>query len=116
MAARGCGGSKLKNKTLFCAAKANDVTLAIEHVKNVLPKDTNLYGVGISLGAHLLVRYIGEQKEKCLLKTAVAISPPYNLYNDNIERNSSFLGRTVYNRVMNNLLKRLFNKNVLLYI
>lgn len=111
MNARGCGGIKIKTRKFYSPICTDDMTQAIQRVYDILPKGTIINGIGTSLGAHLLIRYIGEQKEKCVLNCAVAISPPYNLKNDENIRSSTFVGRKIYNRTMNFLLKRLFNKN-----
>lgn len=46
------------------------MTFALEHIKSQLPQDTMISAIGISLGAHLLLRYCGEQKDKCFLRSA----------------------------------------------
>lgn len=113
MNARGCGNTELKTDKFFCAIKTDDITLAINYIKEKLPKNTPLHAVGVSLGSHILMNYIGEQGDKCILKSAVAISPPYNLMRNHLELQRTFMGRNIYDRIMDNLLKKLFNKNVL---
>lgn len=113
MNARGCGNTELKTDKFFCAIKTDDITLAINYIKEKLPKNTPLHAVGVSLGSHILMNYIGEQGDKCILKSAVAISPPYNLMINHLELQRTFMGRNIYDRIMDNLLKKLFNNNVL---
>lgn len=61
-----------------------------------------LYGIGVSAGSALLVRYLGEEKERSLLKAGVAYSPGYDL------RVAFQRAQPFYSRLMANKLKQQF--------
>lgn len=56
---RGVGGSPLKTKKLFCAGSTDDLAVALQHITDVHPGKV-LALVGHSMGANILVKYLGE--------------------------------------------------------
>ncbi|CAN0331008.1 unnamed protein product, partial [Scytosiphon promiscuus] len=57
---RGCGGTLLTSGWAYNGAFTGDVRLAVNHIRGRYP-DAPLYAVGYSLGASLLVKYLGEE-------------------------------------------------------
>lgn len=55
---------------------STDLSIMFKHVRKTCP-DAPMYGVGFSLGANLLLRYLGQVKENTPLKCAVAMSAGY---------------------------------------
>lgn len=58
--ARGCGGSRLYTPLGFNAARTVDLHEVVQHVQVCVGEDTPLFAVGVSLGAGILVKYLGE--------------------------------------------------------
>jgi predicted alpha/beta-fold hydrolase len=52
--------------------------VAINHVKKKYP-NAPLYGLGISFGGNILLKYAGQEKEKCLFNSIVTVANPFNL-------------------------------------
>ena len=55
---------------------STDLNVMFQHIRNTHP-NAPLYGVGFSLGANLLLRYLGQVKEATPLKSATALSAGY---------------------------------------
>jgi predicted alpha/beta-fold hydrolase len=77
MVARGCGLLKLSTPEGFTASRTSDMREAIQIVQEQ-PFVSTMYGVGFSLGAVLLLKYLGEDGDKTPLRGAVAISPAFD--------------------------------------
>ena len=75
---RGCSG---KENLLSRSYHSGDSGDALEFITHLTNKYTNskLFGIGYSLGANMLLKLLGEQKELSMLKGAVAVSPPMQL-------------------------------------
>ncbi|CAN0170596.1 unnamed protein product, partial [Scytosiphon promiscuus] len=76
---RGCGGTLLTSGWAYNGAFTGDVRLAVNHIHGRYP-DAPLYAVGYSLGASLLVKYLGEEGRNGHrpLAGAVSVSNPWN--------------------------------------
>eukprot|EP00605_Chrysophyceae_sp_TOSAG23-4_P002112 GSChrysophyteH1.ASY1.ANO1.2338.1 assembled CDS len=75
--ARGCGGIPLTTPETFTAARTADFRAVIQHIQAQYPT-RKLCAVGYSLGAGLLLKYLGEEAGSCPLTSAVVISPAYD--------------------------------------
>ena len=74
---RGCGGIKLSNSNTMNGSRTGDIRAAIEHLKHKYPK-SRLFGVGFSLGAAVILKYLGEEGNATALEAAVCVSPPWD--------------------------------------
>ena len=74
---RGCGGLALTTMEGFTAARYSDLQEALEYMKK---QDScrPIFCVGYSLGAGILLNYLGASGQKSVLTGAVAISPSWN--------------------------------------
>ncbi|KAL3645512.1 hypothetical protein CASFOL_010692 [Castilleja foliolosa] len=59
---RGCGDSPVITPQFYSASFLGDISEVVDRVGNRYPK-ANLYAVGWSLGANILVRYVGQEYE-----------------------------------------------------
>ena len=75
---RSCSGVMNKKVQTYHSGKTDD---ALEYMKSLKQRfaQTKLFGVGFSLGANMLLKLLGEEKENSLLTSAVAISAPMML-------------------------------------
>jgi uncharacterized protein len=97
--ARGCGGLELKTPQPYCASYTEDVRQAVKHIASKFPK-AKLYGIGYSLGSNILVKYLGEEGDQCLLDGAISVANPFDL-NRSMERlQTGCMGRNLYSRLM----------------
>jgi len=72
---RGRGGVKFKSPQAYSVGYTEDLRQVIEYIHNKHPK-RKLFGVGYSLGANYLAKYMGEESEKALLSGAVCCACP----------------------------------------
>jgi predicted alpha/beta-fold hydrolase len=75
--ARGCGGLQLTTPESFTAARTTDLLQVLKHIKSTYP-NRDIFAVGYSLGAGILLKYLGQTSENSLLSAAVAVSPSWN--------------------------------------
>jgi predicted alpha/beta-fold hydrolase len=65
-----------------------------------------LHGIGFSLGASVLSRYLGESSSKSLLSSGLVLGCPWDLTSMSVKLENDFITRTIYSRAMAmNLLK-----------
>ncbi|KAJ1835868.1 hypothetical protein LPJ63_000790 [Coemansia sp. RSA 2711] len=75
---RGCAGVKLTTHVLYNGGFTSDYGFALDHIRARFP-GSPLIGVGYSLGANLVTKYVGEQGDECPLRAAVSVCNPYDL-------------------------------------
>ena len=69
---RGCAGVPLTSPLFYSAAHTNDTRQALRYIAHLYP-DALLLGVGFSLGANVLIRYLGEEREQSRIHAACAL-------------------------------------------
>ncbi|KAJ3127567.1 hypothetical protein HK098_006096 [Nowakowskiella sp. JEL0407] len=107
---RGCAGTKLTSPRLYNGASTYDIREAVKYVRERVT-GAALSAVGFSLGANILVKFVGECGKNCPLITAVAVGSPFELYLSNRALHRSWLGRTAYSYVIARNLVHTFNKH-----
>ncbi|KAJ1666947.1 hypothetical protein IW140_004797 [Coemansia sp. RSA 1813] len=97
---RGCAGVKLTTHVLYNGGFTSDYGFAVEHIRSRFPQ-SKLIGVGFSLGANLVTKYVGEQGADCPLKAAISVCNPFDLAasSDAVEK-PSFRNRHIYTPAM----------------
>ncbi|XP_024530780.1 phospholipase ABHD3 [Selaginella moellendorffii] len=75
---RGLGGVTLTSERFYHAGWTSDLRWFIQDLHKQFPKAL-LLAVGTSLGANILVKYLGEEGENTLLGGAVSICNPWDL-------------------------------------
>ncbi|KAD6119377.1 hypothetical protein E3N88_10648 [Mikania micrantha] len=75
---RGLGGISVTSDCFYNAGWTNDIRDAINHLHNEYP-NTPLFAVGTSIGANILVKYLGEYGEDIPIAGAAAICSPWDL-------------------------------------
>ncbi|KAJ2553601.1 hypothetical protein EV175_002885 [Coemansia sp. RSA 1933] len=75
---RGAARTPLTTPKLYNAYDTSDYRDCVHHIHACFP-DAPLVGVGFSLGANLLTKYLGEQGEASLLAAAVAVCCPFDI-------------------------------------
>ncbi len=72
---RGCSGKENRKARSYHSGDTQDAQEFI-HSLHIRYPNAALGGVGYSLGANMLLKYLGQTQEKSLLKTAAAVSAP----------------------------------------
>lgn len=87
------------SSTRNSAGATDDLRCALLFLSHLVSPKTPLHGLGFSLGGNILSKYLGEEGDQSLLRTAVAVSNPWDLYKGHLFLESSFVQRT-YSRVL----------------
>lgn len=109
---RGCGNSPVTTPQFYSASFLGDIREVVGHVGNRYPK-ANLYAVGWSLGANILVRYLGQESHTCPLSGAVSLCNPFNLVIADEDFHKGF--NNVYDKALARSLCEIFKKHALLF-
>lgn len=109
---RGCGGSPVVTPQFYSASFTGDTREVVKHVNTRYP-NSNLYAVGWSLGANILVRYLGEEAENCLLSGGVSLCNPFNLIIADEDFRKGF--NNIYDKALARSLTKIFKKHALLF-
>lgn len=75
---RGCSGEPNRLARRYHSGETADVRFMLETIRRRYP-DRQLHVVGVSLGGNALLKYLGEYANDSMVKSAVAISVPYDL-------------------------------------
>ena len=75
---RGINGTALTTPEPFSGVKLDDIENTIKYIQNKYEK-AELYGVGLSLGGNLILRYAGTKKKNVEFKGIVAIATPFDI-------------------------------------
>ncbi|GLU06799.1 hypothetical protein SLE2022_237930 [Rubroshorea leprosula] len=75
---RGLGGVSITSDCFYNAGWTEDVRVVIDYLHDKYPK-APLFAIGTSIGANILVKYLGEDGEKVPVAGAVAICSPWDL-------------------------------------
>ncbi|RHY23207.1 hypothetical protein DYB32_009277 [Aphanomyces invadans] len=93
---------------LCCPAYTHDVREVVAFVcTHHIAKGVPLMGIGFSLGANILLKYVGEEGAACLLTAAVSVANPYDFVVTNLHITHSWFHRWVYNAAMTRSLLRM---------
>ncbi|GMH09580.1 hypothetical protein Nepgr_011421 [Nepenthes gracilis] len=109
---RGCGNSPVTTPRFYSAFYTGDLRKVVAHVSARYPK-ANLYAIGWSLGANILVRYLGQESHNCPLSGAVSLCNPFNLTIADEDFRKGF--NKVYDKALARSLRKIFKKHALLF-
>jgi len=104
---RGCADSPVTTPKFYSASFTGDLRQVIDHVLCRYPQ-SNVYAAGWSLGANILVRYLGEETDKCPLSGAVSLCNPFNLVIADEDFHKGF--NNVYDKALARALRTIFKK------
>lgn len=62
---------------LYSAGHTDDLRSAVMYIRSLYPQ-AELLGLGFSLGASVLARYVGEEGDYCELKAACVVGAPWD--------------------------------------
>lgn len=106
---RGCAGVPITSSMLYSAGHTDDLRQALFYISHTYP-EAPLLGLGFSLGANIMTRYISEEGPHCRLTSGCALACPWDLAQNNERLLSTFIGKHVYAKALGtnllNLVKR----------
>ncbi|KAJ3680114.1 hypothetical protein LUZ60_016392 [Juncus effusus] len=109
---RGCADSPITTPKFYSASFTDDLTEVINHVSTRYSK-SKLYAVGWSLGANILVNYLGQEGKNCILSGAVSLCNPFNLPIADEDFHKGF--NNIYDIALASSLRKIFKKHALLF-
>ncbi|KZO91697.1 AB-hydrolase YheT [Calocera viscosa TUFC12733] len=108
---RGCGGSTLTSSQLYSAGNTDDLRAALLYLTTRFP-DAPLVGIGFSLGACVLTRYLGEEGEHSRLKAGMVLGCPWDLVKNGKRLEENWFIRNTYSKAMGANLSAVVNKHL----
>ncbi|CAH0478861.1 unnamed protein product [Peronospora belbahrii] len=111
--ARGCANTPVTSAQLFSSGYTDDVRHVLTQlsIKYQFQQEAFL-GVGFSMGANVLVKYLGEEGYQTPLTGAISIGNPFELTICSTNFTTSLFNRWTYDKALNlNLRALFFNKS-----
>ncbi|KAL9246621.1 hypothetical protein vseg_020135 [Gypsophila vaccaria] len=109
---RGCAHSPLTTPQFYSASFTGDLSLVVSHLLDLYPL-SNLYAVGWSLGANILLRYLSQLSPPSSLSGAVSLCNPFNLPLADSNFRQGF--NHIYDRALASSLRTIFDKHASLF-
>lgn len=107
---RGCGGTPLTSAQLYSAATTCDLNTACHYLRARFP-ESSLLGVGFSLGASVMARYLGERGESSLLSSGCVLAAPWDVVALSHALEDGWFSSRVYSKALGENLIRMFFRN-----
>lgn len=109
---RGCGDSPVTSPQFYSASFTEDLRQVVKYVANYC-SNSRIYAAGWSLGANILVRYLGQEGENCVLSGAVSLCNPFDLVLADINFHQGF--NNIYDKSLASALQKIFKKHAKLF-
>lgn len=109
---RGTGDSPVTTPQYYSASFTGDTRHVVAHVSKRYPHST-LLAAGWSLGANILVRYLGEQRHDTPIAAAVSMCNPFDLLLGNTNFETGF--NRIYDANLAASLGRIFRRSAALW-
>ncbi|KII88545.1 hypothetical protein PLICRDRAFT_111152 [Plicaturopsis crispa FD-325 SS-3] len=107
---RGCAGVPITSPQLYSAGHTDDIRQALFYITKRYPNAPFL-GVGFSLGANVLVKYLAEEGPNSRLVAGVSLGCPWDLKANNDALKGDFVSRNVYAKTLGRNLVNLVRIN-----
>ncbi|KAG0378661.1 hypothetical protein BGX24_003186 [Mortierella sp. AD032] len=108
--ARACANTELTSAQLYCGSWTEDLRMVVKHIRTTLP-ESKLMSVGFSLGANILMNYMGEEGDQCEFLGAMSVGNPFDLMGTCLAIERGWLGSKIYSPAMGGNLRRIFMKH-----
>ncbi|KAI0781038.1 AB-hydrolase YheT [Trametes elegans] len=108
---RGCAGVPLTSPQLYSAQNTDDIRAAVLYIEKLYPR-APLIGIGFSLGANVLTRYLAEEGERSRLIAGCALACPWDLVASSDHLQKHFLHRNVYSAGMAQNLQKVVARHL----
>ncbi|KIR31098.1 anon-23da protein [Cryptococcus deuterogattii MMRL2647] len=106
---RGCAGVPVTSCQLYSAGTTMDLALALHFIRNRHPSSP-LIGIGFSLGASIISRYLGEYGSSSILSAGVVLGCPWDLTAMSHKLENDWFTARVYSSTLGRNVLRLFFK------
>lgn len=109
---RGCSGELNRLKRSYHSGDSADLNTVIEYIEATENKPPFAI-IGFSLGGNILLKWLGEQQQKSVITTAIAVSVPFRL-GDAAERLEKSVSRIYQRHLITSCQKKYRAKDALL--
>ncbi|XP_057967434.1 embryogenesis-associated protein EMB8-like [Malania oleifera] len=109
---RGCADSPVVTAKFYSAGYTDDLREVVAQLAARYP-EANLYAAGWSLGANILVRYLGQDSNTCPLSGAVSLCNPFDVVVADEEFSKGI--NCIYDKSLASALRKIFKKHALLF-
>ncbi|TFK53230.1 AB-hydrolase YheT [Heliocybe sulcata] len=108
---RGCNGAPVTSPKLYHAGTTDDIRNAVLWICHTFPR-SSIFGLGFSLGANALTKYVGEEGPECPISAIVSLANVWDFArgSPHIER-GTWMNRFVYDFVLGGALQALLGKH-----
>ncbi|GBE81054.1 AB-hydrolase YheT [Sparassis latifolia] len=107
---RGCAGVPITSPQLYSAGHTEDVRVAVMYIARKYPK-APLIGLGFSLGANVMTRYLAEEGQNSRLVAGCVLACSWDLVKNGIALDGHFLNHVVYSKAMGTNLQKLVKRH-----
>ncbi|KAF9141485.1 hypothetical protein BGX30_004703 [Mortierella sp. GBA39] len=108
--ARACANTELTSAQLYSGNWTDDLRMVVKHIRKTLP-ESKLMSVGFSLGANILMNYMGEEGDQCEFLGAMSVGNPFDILGSSLALGRGWLGSKIYAPAMGGNLRRIFMKH-----
>jgi len=102
---RGCAGVPLTSPQFYGLSHTDDIRQAIHYITHRYP-NAPLVGIGFSLGANILTRYVAEEGESCRLVSACVLACPWDTVKTAQALEATWFSRNAYAKSLGTNLKK----------
>ncbi|KAF8323184.1 hypothetical protein DL93DRAFT_639381 [Clavulina sp. PMI_390] len=96
---RGCAGIPLTSAQLYSGCYLDDLRATLLYLRQEYP-EAPLLGMGFSLGANLLLKYVEVEGENCRLRSATVLGCPWDLCLNSNQLENRWFYRNVYAKAL----------------
>ncbi|KZT72311.1 AB-hydrolase YheT [Daedalea quercina L-15889] len=107
---RGCAGVPVTSPQLYSAGHTEDIRAAVYYIRKRYPQ-APLLGLGFSLGANVLTRYVAEEGEDCRLAAACVLACPWDLLKNSEALEGNWFHRRVYSTALGSNLQAIVKQH-----
>ncbi|KAF8305023.1 AB-hydrolase YheT [Clavulina sp. PMI_390] len=108
---RGCANVPVTSPQFYSAAPTDDLRCGTLYLSHKYP-NAPLIGLGFSLGANILTRYLGEEGARSRLIAGVALACPWNVEKNMLKLNNEFFVKHIYAKALGANLVELFKSHL----
>lgn len=108
---RGCAGVPVTSPQFYSAGHTDDLRSALVYISSTFPK-APLHGLGFSLGANVLTRYLGEEGEMSRLRSGIVLACPWDLTKNSWRLENEYIPKTFYATALGANLIALLKRNL----
>ena len=101
-------GPRAENYRLLDFSDSTILRQSVDKIQEKYGKDCEIYGIGFSLGANHLLRYLGHHHHDTGIKAAISVSNPFDVLSTAVRLKYSFFG--VYDKAIQKMLAKPFEE------